>query len=128
MGTQVQYDSELYQLTICFSFPFVLEQPGMLEDCHMYPTWRVCLGWGWGCCRVLIYALPSACLCSLISTAVASDGSLFPCPWIALLLCPHTAERMRELSEVSCKVLVYSFMRALPLLRNHLPKAPHPNT
>ena len=38
METHVLQDCDLYQLTVCF-LSFVLGQPGVPEEYHMYHTW-----------------------------------------------------------------------------------------
>ena len=48
METSVLLDCNLYQLTIYFSFSFVLGQPGVPEEYHIYPTWGLGPGWKGG--------------------------------------------------------------------------------
>ena len=59
METPVLQECDLYQLTICFSLPFVLGWPGVSEECHTYPTRE----WGEGVLGVSLcfaHSLPSA--------------------------------------------------------------------
>lgn len=60
---------------------------------------------------------------------MASGNSLLPSSRMAFCLpCPHMAEGVRELFEVSFVRVLIPFVWAPPLWPNHPPKSPSPNT